>query len=570
MNWNFELKARIIYILFFVVGAVFICRLYFLQVVHGDTYRKRADDELLHGSQSVFERGTIYLSDKDGGLTAAASLKSGYVLSINPNLISDPETAYAKISSVLPIDRAMFMAKANTKNDPYEEIARRIPESDASKIISSKLIGVSLYKEQWRTYPTDSLAAHVVGFVGYDGNIINGRYGLERYYDDNLKRDYSKMDGNFFVEMFSNAESLKDGGGNLEGDIITTIDPNVERKLEEVLKKVTEEFGSKSTGGIIMNPTTGEVYAAGAYPTFNPNKYGEEKNVGVFSNPLVEKVYEMGSIVKPITMAAGIDAGLVTASTTYNDEGYMKIANRTIYNFDKKGRGVVPMQEVLNQSLNTGAATVALKLGKTRFDRYIAEFGFGEETGIDLPSEAAGLTKNLTKGGEVELANASFGQGIAVTPFEITRALSALGNGGLLPNPHVVKEIKYELGFSKKIVSTPEEMRRVISKDSSEKITQMLVQVVDKALKGGQYKLEHYSVAAKTGTAQIANREGGGYYADRYLHSFFGYFPAYNPRFIIFLYTVEPKADYASNTLTIPFSELTKFLLNYYQVPPDR
>ena len=173
---------------------------------------------------------------------------------------------------VVNLDQDSFIAKAAAKTDPYEELVRRLPESEAEKITELKIPGVSLYKEQWRVYPTDSLAAHIIGFVGYDGDVINGRYGLERYYDDNLKRNNAGMDGNFFVEMFSNAERLRDGGTELEGDVVTTIEPTVERTLEAELKKVSDEFGSKLTGGIIMDPTKGEDIAAAAYPLFNPNR----------------------------------------------------------------------------------------------------------------------------------------------------------------------------------------------------------------------------------------------------------------------------------------------------------
>ncbi|HEY9584151.1 MAG TPA: penicillin-binding protein 2 [Candidatus Paceibacterota bacterium] len=571
MKWNFDSRIRLISV-FFIAGALLtVTRLYFLQIVHSENYQTKAEGDLLSQSEKLFDRGAIYFKNKNGSLTAAAEVETGYMLSINPKLIAEPEKIYENLSKFIEIDQRIFLEKANKTEDQYEEILKNIDAETGEKIRKLKLPGVIILKDQWRVYPADALAAHVLGFVGYNGNVIDGRYGLERYYEDNLGRDSNVSGKNFFVEIFSNAKKIGGGGDRLEADIISSIEPSIERNLEDEIKIINDKWSSKSSGGIIMDPKTGEIYAMTAYPSFNPNSYKTEKDVSIFSNPLVERVYEMGSILKPITMAIGLDTRAVTATTTYRDEGFLKIDDRTIYNFDKKGRGLVSMQEVLNQSLNTGVATVALKIGKKTFTDYIQKFGLGEETGIDLPSEAGGLIQNLLKSfGKVELANASFGQGIAVTPIEMIRALSVLGNGGLLPNPHIVKELNYELGFSKKIIITEEEMRRVIAPETSEEITRMLVEVVDKALKNGAAKFEHYSVAAKTGTAQIANPGGGGYYPDKYLHSFFGYFPAYKPRFIIFLYTIEPNAPYASETLTDSFINIVKFLINYYQIPPDR
>jgi cell division protein FtsI (penicillin-binding protein 3)/stage V sporulation protein D (sporulation-specific penicillin-binding protein) len=242
--------------------------------------------------------------------------------------------------------------------------------------------------------------------------------------------------------------------------------------------------------------------------------------------------------------------------------------NRTIYNHDKKERGVVDMQAVLNNSLNTGVSFVVGRVGNQRFVDYMRKL-FRDETSIDLPAEGSPLISNLDSLRAVEVTTASFGQGIAITPIQTIRALAALGNGGQLVQPHVIKEIRYEYGVIKKI-EEPKPVQ-IFSKETSEEISRMLVRVVDEALLGGTVKMENYSIAAKTGTAQIVDPNTGGYSEDRYLHSFFGYFPAFDPKFIVLLYTIEPKGvAYASHTLTLPFIDIAKYLINYYEIEPDR
>ena len=224
---------------------------------------------------------------------------------------------------------------------------------------------------------------------------------------------------------------------------------------------------------------------------------------------------------------------------------------------------------MLSQSLNTGVSFIVDKMGNERFGEYMFAYGLGEETGIDLPSEVAGNLSALEGTSDIDFASASFGQSIAVSPIAMIRALGALANGGVLPEPHVATKIRFASGGEKMIEPLPP--TRVVSEKAALETTRMLVKVFDDALLEGALKHEHYSIAAKTGTAQIASPACGGYCEGKYLHSFFGYFPAYEPRFIILLYAIEPQGEqYASRTLAHPFMDLTKYLINYYDIPPDR
>lgn len=570
MNSNLIIRYRIITGCVFFVALVIVSRLFYIQIIQGSDYVLKGDRQYQRPNDSVFDRGSIFYTSKDGIKIAAATIKDGYNLSLNPKVIADPKQAFDAVSQYIDLDEEIFIEKASQSNSTYKEIQKKLEIGVGESIRSLRIPGVVVTKNSWRIYPGDSLAANTIGLIGFDKqNKLEGRYGLESYYENVLSRKSVGANVNFFAEIFSDIKKNVFSEKSKEGDIITSIEPTVQSYLETTLKDTQDKWQSDSIGGIIMDPNTGEIYAMASLPNYNPNDLSDIKDASVFSNPLVENVYEMGSIMKPLTMAAGIDSGAVNFNSTYNDTGFLELSGKKISNFDGKARGITPMQEVLSQSLNVGAAYVALKMGLEEFSKYMLSFGVGQKTGIDQPNEQKGIIKNLTTGRDVEVATISYGQGIAVTPVQMIRALSVLANDGKLVTPHLVKGIEYVDG-SVETIKVPEPIE-VLQKDSTDDVTNMLIEVVDTALKKGQIKMEHYSIAAKTGTAQIADPVNGGYYKDRYLHSFFGYFPAYNPKFIVFVYHLYPKgAQFASETLTDPFINLSKLLINYYEIPPDR
>lgn len=566
-------RINVIAVLFLVAGGLIISRLFFIQVVNSDDYKVLAKDQLENLSfitSREESRGRIFFQEKNGGLITAADQKQGFFLAINPTSLDKPKEALFSLSPIVEINEDDFLKRAAKKDDPFEVVAHRLDENQAKKIKEMGLKGVNIFPEDWRFYPADNLASHILGFVGFEGDKLTGRYGLEKYYEDALSGRPIKETGNIFLENIVNVLTKKIAGSESSGrDLVLTVEPSVQFFLENKLEKLRDKWSAKSAGGIIIEPQTGKILTLAKKPDFNPNSYNEITDLSLFVNPLVENIFEMGSVFKPLTVAAALDSGKISEETEYVDQGYLILNGKRIENYDGKGRGTVNIQEVLNQSLNTGAVFAMQKLGKSSFLDYLKKYGLDVRTGVDLPNEVKGSLKNLESGREIEYATASFGQGIAVSPMELVGALSSLANGGYIKKPFLVEKI-IEKGGKDKIIE-PQILGNVISQPTSERITRMLVKTVDEALLEGTLKLKNYTVAAKTGTAQIPNKEGGGYYDDRFFHAFFGYAPAFDAKFLVFLYLEMPQGvRYASHSLGPDFMDTMKFLLNYYEVPPDR
>lgn len=566
---------RVIFFSLIATGIVllFIVRLVYVQGVQGAEYKKQAEAQYVPVITPIFNRGNIFLKSKLGEEIPLASLEEYYTLAIQPNRVKSADMLLdeLRMAQVLFADEAIIRQKVGKKDDPYEEIVKDVSKKSVDILKEKNISGLSFNKNYRRIYPQKSTGSQVVGFVGSDGSAVRGQYGLERTYDDTLER-VSSAPINVFADVFLDInDTLSTKVKKEDADIVLTMDPVALDTLHKALVSVDQKWNPEMVGGIIMDPKTGKILAMDSLPSFDPNTYSESKTAR-FVNPNVESVFEMGSIVKALTMAAGIDAGKVTPETTYNDKGTLLLNGYKVSNFDKKARGVVSMQEVLNQSLNVGATFVMQQMGQLEFARYFREvYALVQKTGIDLPNEVNNLVKSLQSKEEVNYATASFGQGIALTPIATIRALAVLANGGYLVTPYVADEIVYKDGTREKIIR--DKPVQTLKKETSEVITQMLVHIVDTELGKGKYSMKEYALAAKTGTAEIPNPNGG-YREDAYLHSFFGYYPAYEPKFIVLLYQVYPKggfeARYASQTLTEPFFDIAHTLLSYFSVPPDR
>lgn len=542
-------------------------RLFVLQIVNHQEYQALAAKQHRFVKDLLPERGIIYARDKNGNLIPLALNQVQKTLAASPQIIKDAPSAAEMLSRELNLEKISTLEKLSKENDAYEVIAKKVDLEIAEKISPNLPTGLFFEEEKRRIYPHETLAAHLLGFVSVETDQEEGRYGLERFYDDNLSGQRGILRGakdaaGFWVALGKKIIYPSKNGSS----VALTIDYNIQTKAEEVLSGAQKKWGAPSGLIMVLEPSTGRMLAQASRPVFNPNEFSKEKDFSVFLNPAAEAMYEFGSVLKPLTMAAGLQEKAVRAESTYEDTGEVKIGGFTIKNFDLKAYGVQTMTQVIEKSLNTGMVHVARALGKERQLEYLQKFGLGERTRIDLPGEVTGNISNLLNRREIDYATASFGQGIALTPIQLASAIAAIANGGKLLKPFVVDTIADDSGNI--YIAKPEMVREVISPETAETVTKMLVSAVKNGFEN-RAGVKGYFVAGKTGTAQIPKKDGRGY-SDEVIHTFVGYAPAFDPKFLILLQLNEPKGNrFAANTLTPPFHDLAEFILNYYEIPPD-
>ncbi|MFH2062816.1 MAG: penicillin-binding protein 2, partial [bacterium] len=430
---------RILMILTFVLIAL---RLFSLQVMSHDFYSSLASNQ--HGifSELFPKRGTIYLKDPRSvsGTFPVAVNKDYTLVYAVPREVEDLDTTAHQVSAVLGLDEAEVQEKLSHQDDPYEPLQRRVPDEQADRLKSLELGGIGFADESYRFYPEKEYLSHVLGFVGSDENGGRvGRYGIEGYWDETLNGEPGYLEaerdplGSWIGSADRRLVPARDGS-----DLILTIDRSIQYVACDRLKKAVA--GHQADGGavVILDPSTGAVLAMCGLPDFDPNEFSRVTDVSAFNNPAIFEAYEPGSIFKPITMAAAVDADKVSPNTTYEDTGQVQIGPYTIRNSDGKANGIQTMTQVLEKSLNTGTIFAVRELGAEAFLKYVSGFGFGSRTGIELGAEASGNISSLEKSGDIWSATASYGQGITATPLQMAVAVGAIANGGKLMRPYVV------------------------------------------------------------------------------------------------------------------------------------
>lgn len=567
-----NIRLKIILFLFLVAFVATIGRLFFLQVLESSRYEEAAEKQQVLEETVKSRRGSIFFqsisTDKKKYIPAALSKRLWRVwVSPRDIEVEKREEISSSVADILSLDREIIMERISKENDPYEPLKEGVDEETIKKIENLNISAIYWEETDNRYYPLNNLASHLIGFLGRKGDARIGQYGLEEFYEETLSGTEGYIKGfrnsfGFLIKSFSDVFKAKDGA-----DLYLTVDYNIQLILEKELTKALNKFSADAASGIVMNPSTGAIIAMASIPSFNPNKYNEVDNISIFLNPNTQKLFEPGSVFKPITMAIGLDINVISPDLTYRDEGFVKVGNATIKNSTDEVNGIQTMTQVLEKSLNTGVVFVVNRIPPGVWNQYLKEFGLSERTGIDIVGEVKGDLRNVRSKREVELATSSFGQGIAVTPIELITAISAIANRGKIVEPYFVEKIIRgdEIIFEKNNFILK---RQVIREEVAETVTKMMVSVIENGF-GTRAKISGYSVAGKTGTAQVPGPDGK--YSDKTIHSFLGFAPAFNPEFAIMVRLDNPQGDYFSDrTITPVFKEVAEFILHYYGVEPDK
>ncbi|MFA6098629.1 MAG: penicillin-binding protein 2 [Patescibacteria group bacterium] len=553
----------------FLFAGLIIVRLADIQIFQHGFYEALAADQHSLSEKLFPKRGEIFVKDRDdpNKLFPLAINKAYYLIYAEPKMVTDADGAAKTLAPLLEVKEEEILPRLKKPNDLYEPLKHQVTEEKMQEISKLNLAGIKWQEELYRYYPENNLGSQLLGFVGISGDKQVGQYGLEEYWEKELAGEPGFLQaekdaqGRWITFGTKLLQEAKDGD-----DLVLSIDHTIQYEACKQLNEAVQKHGADGGSVIIMKPQTGAITAMCGSPDFDPNKYNEVEDINVYLNPSTYYIYEPGSVFKAITMAAALDQGAVTPSSTYEDTGNVEIGKYTIKNSDGKANGIQTMTEVLEKSLNTGAIYAARSIGPEKFEEYVKKFGFGQKYGLELNSEAQGDVSSLAAHKELYMATGSFGQGISVSLLQMTNAFGVIANGGKLMQPYVVDQVIKPDGY--KINTEPKIIRDVISQKTSTTLGAMLVNVVRNG-HGQKAGVPGYFVAGKTGTAQVPNENGPGYDPNVTIGTFCGFAPVDNPSFVMCVRIDRPRdVQWAESSAAPLFGQLAQFMLNYYGIPP--
>lgn len=557
-QWT-RIRLTLIFGVFVLAWGMILWRALELQVLERDKLAQIAEDQCYRDIKIKSIRGEIY--DRRGE-KLASSLQAHSIFA-QPRKIENPRVVSSKLAKALGLKRRDVLKKLKSKKS-FVWIKRQAGPEENRLVQALKIQGLGSIKESKRFYPNKEMAAHVLGFVGVDGV---GLEGLEIGYDKHLNAGETlcrvKRDalGRIFVEDNENIPR-KSRGAN----VTLTIDQRIQYITEKALVGAIKEYGAKGGMALVINPRTGEILASVVAPGFNPNAFGRY-SMAYRRNRILTDTFDPGSTFKVFVVAAALEEGLITPLDKVDCEnGTYKVSNHVIHDHTKSR--FLTVNKIIKHSSNIGTVKIGEQLGAETMYKHLKRFSFGRRTGIDFPGESAGLLRPPKRWRKLDLANVAFGQGVSVTALQLTMAMSALANEGLLMRPYIVDRVTDNSG-AVILKRRPEIIRQVVSAKTAREVNAMLRMVVTEGGTGVRAEPLGYPAAGKTGTAQKLDLVRKVYSDEKYFSSFLGFVPYENPKLTIFVALDEPWPKTYGGLVAAPvFKEIAEKVLPMLNVTP--
>jgi cell division protein FtsI (penicillin-binding protein 3) len=541
-----ERRIGLLFALFLVLLSFAGLRATWLGTVKAGSLKSRAASQQVEDLAMPAQRGTIV--DRHGVELAVS--EDAVTVFANPFLIKNPAATAAKLAPIMGMNRGALLDKISDRHTGFIYLKRKLEADRGEKVKALKIEGIGTVPEPKRTYPQGDLASQLIGQVGTDNY---GLSGIEQAQEKRLhgadgKR---KLIKDAMGEPVSLVEVKRAQPGQ---NLRLTIDAAIQERAEAVLADVGRSFQPRGATALVMDPRSGEILALANWPRPATDMTSQEATYAA-QNRAVGTSYEPGSTFKAFTVSGALEQKLITPSTPFQLPPTIRVADRVIGEAHDRGAETLTTAQILAESSNVGAVTIGLKLGATRFDRYIRRFGFGEPTGVDLPGEQQGIVLKPKNYSGSSMGNMPIGQGLAVTPIQMATAYTAIAEKGVLHPPYVIQGDK-------------KPGRRVISSHTAQSVSRMLEGVIAQGGTAQEASIPGYKLAGKTGTAEKPD-EFGGYSKTKFVASFIGFAPARDPRLLVAVMVDEPKGEIYGGVVAAPaFQKIAEFALPYLRIPP--